>query len=145
MIHEPSTVTVDAFLAEVRAMLEREPNATNPMRTDGYGFPMGCAYRAEVDGTVRRCVIGQYLHEHGYDTFDRHEGRSAYEVLRELGYSADVASIGSRIQTYADGPSVLDEHDEWVNVPRSWGAIAAVLDRLADRDDVDILAGEVSA
>lgn len=135
MNHDPSTVTVDAFLADVRAMLEASPDATNPIRYNR-GRPEGCAYRADVDGVTRRCVIGQYLAGHGIETTDRHEGRSAHEVLRGMDYPYDVARIAFRIQSYADGPSVLDDDTgEWRNVPRTWGLIAARLDRLADLDD----------
>lgn len=138
MSHDPHTVTVDAFLADVRAMLEASPDATNPIRYRR-GLPEGCAYRADVDGVTRRCVIGQYLAGHGIETTDRHEGRSASEVLRGMDYPYDVARIAGRVQSFADGPSVLD-HDtgEYRNVPRAWGLIAARLDRLADLNDGEI-------
>lgn len=140
MVHYPENVTPQEFVADIRAILAANPDATNPVRYNRHGDADGCAY---LDDNGRRCVIGEYLHRQGLPATESEEGNGASAVMDRRGYPYEVRRIAGRIQTYADGSTSYDEETgRDVQVVRTWGEVLARLDRLADLYDHDALAPE---
>ena len=131
MNHDPTTVTPAQFVAEIRAILAANPDATNPVRYDSQGDADGCAYNGP---NGRRCVIGEYLYRKNEIVLYSEEGNSASLVMERRDYPYEVRRIADRIQTYADGRTLRE-----VQVPRTWGQVLDRLDRLADLYDHDAL------
>lgn len=133
MAHDPTTITTEDFVAEIRAILAANPEATNPVHYNSHGDADGCAYNGP---NGRRCVIGEYLYRKNEIVLYHEEGNGAGLVMERRDYPYEVRRIADRIQCYADGRSVTDPRTlRDVQIPRTWGQVLDRLDRLADIDD----------
>lgn len=140
MAHDPTTVTPEEFVADIRAILAADPEATNPVRYNAQGDADGCAYNGP---NGRRCVIGEYLYRKNEIVLYSEEGNGAGLVMDRRGYPWEIRRIADRIQTYADGSAVYDEEmGKDTQRTRTWGQVLARLDRLADIDDHGALSDE---
>lgn len=128
-------ITLDQFAEELREIAAEDPDRRNPADLDEFG---GCAYRMEnEDGSVSRCLIGEWLHRKGYETRDYHEGSSAHAVMTDLIGVVDkrVLKLAAGVQRFVDS----NENDDDAQSPRMrWIEVKPVIDMALEklRNDV---------
>lgn len=130
-------ITLDQFAEELREIAAEDPDRRNPL-VDPDDEYAGCSYRQEnEDGSVSRCIIGEWLHRKGYETRDYHEGSPADAVMTDLIGVMDwrVPALAASVQRFVDRN---EDDDDWRSPRVRWidakPAIDMALEKL--RNDV---------
>lgn len=124
-------ITLDRFAEELREIAAEDPDRRNPL-SDPDDPNAGCAYRKiSEDGSVSRCIIGEWLHRNGHETHENLEGMAADFVLRHFGIrDPAVNQMAHDVQRFVDCTEDLMD-------PRSprnrWIEAKPLIDRLEER------------